>query len=76
MAYRAAVSKGGDFYPRTDLGENQRATEEIQKIVLPANVTIKPNERLGMRIFPWSTEATDSLHFTIEDFTLEGMEIE
>ena len=49
---------------------------EIQKILLPVNVTIKPNERLGMRIFPWSTEATDSLHFTIEDFTLEGMEIE
>ena len=76
VAYRAAVSKGGDFYPRTDLGENQRATEEIQKIVLPVNVTIKPGERLGMRIFPWSTKATDSLHFTIEDFTLEGMEIE
>ncbi|MEI3511457.1 MAG: rhamnogalacturonan acetylesterase [Bacteroidales bacterium] len=76
VAYRVAASKGNDFYPRTDLGENQRAVEGTQQITLPVNITVKPNERLGIRIFPWSTEATDSLHFDIEGFTLEGMEIE
>ena len=76
VAYSVAASKGNDFYPRTDLGENQRAVEGTQQITLPVNITVKPNERLGIRIFPWSTEATESLHFDIEGFTLEGMEIE
>lgn len=76
VAYRAAATKSSDFYPRLDLGENQRPSEAVQKIVLPVNVTVKPGERLGIRIFPWSTEASNSLHFDITDFTLEGMEIE
>lgn len=76
VAYRAAATKSSDFYPRLDLGENQRPSEAVQKIVLPVNITVKPGERLGIRIFPWSTEASDSLHFDITDFTLEGMEIE
>ncbi|MCD7710127.1 MAG: rhamnogalacturonan acetylesterase [Porphyromonadaceae bacterium] len=76
VAYRVAASKGGDFYPRTDLGENQKAEAGTRQISLPVNMTITPNDRLAIRFFPWSTKTTDSLYFKIEDFTFEGMEIE
>ncbi|MBQ8423440.1 MAG: rhamnogalacturonan acetylesterase [Coprobacter sp.] len=76
VAYRVASSESGDFYPRTDLGENQKDSTDIQTIDLPINATIKPGERLAIRIFPWCTRENDNVHFSIENFTIEGLIIE
>ena len=67
VAYRVAASKGNDFYPRTDLGENQRAVEGTQQITLPVNITVKPNERLAYAFSRGAPKQTDSCISTSKD---------
>ncbi len=76
VAYRIACSKSGDFYPRIDLGENQKDNKNIQEISVPIKMTVKPGERLAIRIYPWCTLENDNVYFDIENFKIEGIIIE
>lgn len=76
VCYRIAYARGKDFYPRTDLGEQQRAAEAPGKLTFSVNTTLKPNERLHVRLFPWSTRQDKELHFQMKECTFEGTEIE
>ena len=76
VAYRAALSKSNDFYPRTILGENQRPESGVRTITLPTNTTVKPGERLAVRIYPWSVAESDNLRFRIADFVIDGIAVE
>ncbi len=75
VCYRIAYARGKDFYPRTDIGENQKAERTSDNQAFPVNVTVKPDERLHIRFFPWSISG-GSMDFKIDDFQIQGMEIE
>jgi lysophospholipase L1-like esterase len=72
VAYRVACAYGKDFYPRTDLGELQQPQSGTRVVTLPMNVTLKPGQRLHIRLFPWSTQDTDNLHFSADGWKIEG----
>lgn len=72
VAYRIACAYGKDFYPRTDIGEEQTPEKGRRNVTLPLNVTLNPGQKLHIRLFPWSTMASDNLHFTIGDWKVEG----
>lgn len=76
ISYRLAYAHGKDFYPRTDLAEQPHAQKTPGKQIFPVNVTLKPHERLHIRLFPWSTRQSKELYFRIKDCRFEGMEIE
>jgi len=76
ISYRLAYAHGKDFYPRTDLAEQPHAPKAPGKQIFPVNVTLKPHERLHIRLFPWSTRQSKELYFRIKDCRFEGMEIE
>lgn len=76
ICYRIAYARGKDFYPWTDMGERQQATDSTDKVVLPVNETLNPGERLHIRLFPWSTKADKDLYFKIKEGTFTGVEIE
>lgn len=76
VAYRVACAYGKDFYPRTDLGECQQPTEGTQHLSLPMNVTLNPGQQLHIRLFPWSTQENDNLHFRVTDWKVEGVTLE
>lgn len=76
IAYRVACAYGKDFYPRTDLGEEQKPQSGTRKIQLPMNTTLAPGQSLHIRLFPWSTRETDDLHFNISDWKVEGVRIQ
>lgn len=72
VAYRVACAYGKDFYPRTDLGELQQPQTGSRMVTLPMNVTLKPGQRLHIRLFPWSTQDTDNLRFGAGEWKIEG----
>lgn len=72
IAYRVACAYGKDFYPRTDLGELQQPQAGSRMVTLPMNVMLKPGQRLHVRLFPWSTQESDSLFFSVSDWRVEG----
>lgn len=76
ICYRIAYARGKDFYPRTDVGEQHMPEKAAGRLTFPINATLKPNERLHIRIFPWSTRQDDNLYFKIKDCMFEGIEIE
>lgn len=76
ICYRIAYARGKDFYPRTDIGEQQIQENTSGKLTFPVNATLKPNERLHIRFFPWSTRQHKELYFRIKDCMFEGTEIE
>lgn len=74
-SYRIAYARGKDFYPRIDIAENQKGNLDSGKLVFPINATVNPNERLHIRMFPWSTEG-GKMEFEIADWQVQGIEIE
>ncbi len=76
VAYRIACARGKDFYPRTDLGENQQAKNGVQQLTFPINMTLQSGGRLHVRLFPWSIEAGSNLYFKVEDWLFKGIEVE
>lgn len=76
VSYRVACARGKDFYPRTDLGENQKAKNGLQTLTFPVNMTLQPGARLHVRLFPWSTQANNQLTFNVENWQFKGVEIE
>lgn len=75
VCFRVAYAYGKDFYPRTDVGECQQSNPSLNKIAFPLHVTLKPEERLHIRLFPWSTTAGNK-DFAIEEWKVQGIEIE
>lgn len=73
--YRIACARGKDFYPRTDIGEEQRPVSTSDKQIYRMNITVNPNENLHIRFFPWSLQGGD-VKFEIKDWTLQGNTIE
>lgn len=73
--YRIAYARGKDFYPRIDIAESQKGKLASDKLVLPINATINPNDRLHIRFFPWCTEG-GKMDFEISDWQIMGIEIE
>lgn len=76
ICYRIAYARGKDFYPRTDIGECQTAQTETRRLTFPVKTTLKAGERLHIRLFPWSTQQSDTLHFKTEEWQFEGTEFE
>ena len=74
IAYRIAWAYGKDFYPRTDIGEEQTPKAGVREIVCPMNVILNPQQQLHIRLFPWSTKETDKLSFRITNCKIEGTE--
>lgn len=76
ICYRIAYARGKDFYPRTDIGECQTAQSQTKRVTFPVGTTLKAGERLHIRLFPWSTQQRETLHFKIEEWQLKGTEFE
>ena len=74
--FRVAYARGKDFYPRTDIGEQQDIAQENTPMELPINVLVRPGERLHIRIFPWSKKAAKDLSFDVKNGRYEGIELE
>ena len=72
MAYRVACAYGKDFYPRTDLGEEQKPQTGRRLIELPMNVTLSPGQQMYFRLFPWSTVESDDIYVRTRDWKIEG----
>lgn len=70
LCYRIAMSRGKNFYPRTTVGEcfNDGHKEEM---TFKTSATIKKNERLVIRIYPWSKQKTAKA-FTIKEIKIKG----
>lgn len=75
VCYRIAYARGKDFYPRTDIGENQKNDSSTKKISLPINTTIKPGEQLNIRFFPWNISG-GKMDFRIDNWEVNGIEME
>ena len=73
--YRVAYARGKDFYPRTDIGEEQQVRKGVRKLSYPINTTLKIGEQMHIRLFPWSTEEKN-MTFNITSWKVEGVEIE
>lgn len=76
ICYRIAYARGKDFYPRTDIGECQKASSRANRLTFPINTMLKSGERLHIRLFPWSMQQSENLHFTAKECEFEGTEIE
>ncbi|MDE6089695.1 MAG: rhamnogalacturonan acetylesterase [Duncaniella sp.] len=72
VAYRVACAYGKDFYPRTDLGEEQKPQTGRRLIELPMNVTLSPGQQMYFRLFPWSTVESDDIYVRTGDWKIEG----
>lgn len=73
--YRLAYAWGKDFYPRTDIGEEQQANRGIRKLSYPINTTLQVGEQMHIRLFPWSTEK-NNMTFKVGSWSIDGVEIE
>ncbi|MBR5820129.1 MAG: rhamnogalacturonan acetylesterase [Alistipes sp.] len=76
VAFRVACAYGKDFYPRTDLGEEQQAVKGVRKISYPIDVTIHAGQQLHIRLFPWSTTESRNLHFKLSDWQIDGVTLQ
>lgn len=73
VAYRVACAYGKDFYPRTDVGESQQPVGGKRSVVCPANIMLRPGQRLHIRLYPWSRRESSDIHFSVGDWKVEGI---
>ncbi|MCQ2203760.1 MAG: rhamnogalacturonan acetylesterase [Bacteroidales bacterium] len=71
LCYRIAASRGKGFFPRTTLFECFTPGHS-ESVSAHTSMTVTPNERIVIRIYPWSRERTSKL-FTIKDITIKGI---
>lgn len=75
ISYRIAYARGKDFYPRTDIGEQQRGSDGKHFVEYNVGTAIQPGAALHIRLFPWSV-AGGKTEFSISDLKVDAVEME
>lgn len=75
ISYRIAYARGKDFYPRTDIAEQQSGSNGTRSVECNVGATIQPGGALHIRLFPWSVSG-GRVSFALDGLSVEAVEIE